>query len=338
MYPSQCRTASIPQQHLPHAPLCAAGWVQQPVLPFLPELACTLYGCIELEPHWGFEQDGSNEARLVQLLMPALPALAVALRLPADRRPPGCSWETAAVLLKTVNLPVIEMVVEHWYGAADSRSLVGALPGPAQLLAMLDWPAQARGMSASQAQFALFGPCVGAVCLLISYAGRSGTPTLASSLQDATNWCTAASSALRALPLLARFQQPPLLLMHKIVELASWASLAAADVAGRRVAGDDAALTATAEDAATLSQAVWELHTSAARLVHTIAPGTCGKALAPPNRVDLTCRLSTLSSCMSAASLLFGRRAALRNPEGGHTNRWVESSNLSEQPAAREPH
>ncbi len=123
-------------------PCPAAGWVQQPVLPVLAELSCALCSCTELQSHWGSQQDCSVELRLVQLLMPALPALAVALRLPAERRPPGCSWETATNLMAATNLLPLQPARDAWLVAADRRGLLGVLCGEAQLLAMMPLPPQ----------------------------------------------------------------------------------------------------------------------------------------------------------------------------------------------------
>ncbi len=139
MHQLKCVTFSFPS-------LTDAGWVQQPVLPYLPELAHAIYSCHELVTLWRSEQ--ASELRLVQLLMPALPAMAVALRLPADRCPPGCSWETAANILRTLNLPPIKPAVETWHAAADSRSLLSTLCSVAQLLAGMEFEQPAADSAA----------------------------------------------------------------------------------------------------------------------------------------------------------------------------------------------
>lgn len=387
--------------------------MQQPVLPVLPQLAWTLYSCNELVPHWEMEQDGSLELRLVQLLMPALPALAVALRLPAERRPPGCSWETADYILAALTIPPLRPARNGWFAAADSRSLLSTVCAIAQLLAILPleqpaadtvapagssagspatalprhtgaasflecsfmmamnalavlassarcaeqalsqqslqeqrrlassllpvlarlpslaalassptiavgWPSN----TAADAQVNLIVSVCTLIWLLLAVGSKSGaataygdgTPRLVSSFADAAAWCSAASAALRAIPLLAAWQVPAINLVQSLVELASWAGPAARFLTGRRnvarqmaAAGGAAASAApaapaAAEDTAPLLEAVWDLHTQAARLVHFVASGGSGATLRFVDHPQaMASLLNALSNSISAA-------------------------------------
>lgn len=115
--------------------LPAAGHPQRELLPAF-VAACRVLCC---EPAWAAHAAAAAQPAVaqsaVQLCLPFVSFLAVSLSLPAERRPEGCTWLTAARLGELfLRSRFLDAGLVPVFAAADGAAIVSALTAAAQLV------------------------------------------------------------------------------------------------------------------------------------------------------------------------------------------------------------
>lgn len=141
----------------------------------VPSMARMLHA-LAVNPAWSAHaQAAAAHAQLASdmlaVMMPYVGTLAVGLRLPEERRPDGCSWETAGWVAGLLNSIVFEEAVGCWARAVDGASTAAVVAAAAQLMQQV--PLEQHGPAKHKQHALLLAMLPGHLCAPLCHSAAA---------------------------------------------------------------------------------------------------------------------------------------------------------------------